>query len=275
MTDREGPTLTPEEMKARNALRALGVPRAESAFRERLKNDFASGTFEGRRLHPERRAIRAHAARWAALPAAAAIALVALSVLNRGPAVTLLNEPSAGYATVDGARVPAGDVPRLRRLLHPGAVVSLDDRAGLHFVIDRTLVMEVAPGTEMTVPNAPGRWLKRTVRSDVARGEVRVMTGAAFPGDRLRMRTPDAAVVVSGTVISVYADSTGTCVCVDEGTAKVGRRGGALEPVPAGKRMVVPRGGKAFLDKIAPPHQAHLKSFEDRYRTSVERPPEP
>jgi len=55
-------------------------------------------------------------------------------------------------------------------------------------------------------------------------GEIRVTTGPSFPGAHLDVSTPVAAIEVSGTTFAVILEPHGTCVCVLEGTVKVGRR---------------------------------------------------
>ncbi len=273
MSERMDDILSPEASRAREAVRALPRAEADPAFRARLRNDFVSGRRPGgARVRPAWPAFDPwKAARMAALPVAALLALALFAVANRGPALTLIGASSAGTVTVDGTAVPASDRDRLAGLIRPGVRVVLDDRASLDLLMDHVLVFEAAPGTEMIVPGSPGRWLFRTSRGRVERGEVRVMSGPDFPGRRLRMTTPDAVVELTGTVVSVYADTSGSCICVDEGTAMIGPSADRMQPVPAGMRMVVPRHEPAYVTTIAPPHQAHLKEFESEMAPRVGR----
>jgi ferric-dicitrate binding protein FerR (iron transport regulator) len=274
MSEPRDPALTPEEERVRDAVRALGAPAANLAFRNRLRNDFVSGRVGGKPV-PTGAPGPGWWTRWVALPAAAAILVVALVLVNRGPALTLVRAAGEGTAWVNAVEIPVADHDALTAALRPGATLKLNPTTTVDVRFDHVLMFQASPGTEWTIPNSPGRWMGSTARCLVRVGELQVMTGPEFSGRGLVVHTPDGMIELTGTIVSVVTDSTGTCVCVQEGTARIGPNPGALEAVPAGKRMVLPRGQAPFIAPIAPPHQAHLKAFESQYRSLVGRPAEP
>jgi hypothetical protein len=274
MSERRDPVLGPDEERAREAVRALGKPQADPTFRARLRNDFVSGRVGGRRVPTGARG-PGWWTRWVALPAAAAVLVVALALVNRGPALTVVRAAGEGTAWVNGTEIPLADQGALTAALHPGATLKLNQTTTVDLLFDHVLMFQASPGTEFTIPNSPGRWTGKTSRCLVRVGELQVMSGPDFPGRSLVMHTPDGMIELTGTIVSVVTDSTGTCVCVQEGTARIGPNAGALEAVPAGKRMVLPRGGQSpYVTTIAPPHQAHLLKFESEYHSMVGRPAE-
>jgi ferric-dicitrate binding protein FerR (iron transport regulator) len=116
----------------------------------------------------------------------------------------------------------------------------------------------------MTLPSPSGRWVKKTFRGRVDRGEARILTGAGFPGHRLRLEVPGGTTLVTGTLLSVATDGTFVCVCVVEGIAWVGRTSENMEAIPPGMRKVM------FTDTrpgvvlpIEPAHAAGLIQFRD------------
>jgi len=271
MSERRDPALGPDEQAARDAVRGLGTPKADPAFRNRLRNDFVSGRVAGKPV-PTGAPGPGWWTRWVALPAAAAILVVALTLMNHGPSMTLVRAAGEGTAWVNGKEIPLSDPGALTAALQPGATLKLNRTTTVDLLFDHVLMFQASPGTEFTIPNAPGRWVGTTSRCLVRVGELQVMSGPAFPGRSLVMHTPDGMIEMTGTIVSVVTDSTGTCVCVQEGTARIGPDPGALKAVPAGERMVLPRGGASpFIAPIAPPHQEHLEKFESQYRSMVGR----
>src|SRR5262245_1064076 len=117
MTRRDLPeSLTPDEARARDAVRGLGVPAAEPSFRARLKRDFVAGKIgEARVLSLPATAAtpapwyRRPAFRLALVPAALAGLVVGgfamLSMTDRGPGWTLMTARGSGAVMVDGAPV--------------------------------------------------------------------------------------------------------------------------------------------------------------------------
>lgn len=236
-----GPT-TPEEARARDALRALPRPAADPAFRARLRADFVSGRI-GQRVTlalPQRRAIWA----WVLGPVVAVFVAVAVPSANHGPAWRVATIEGSGMVVVDQRPVPAQRADDLRRALHPGARLSTVGPVTLELVSERSLMLQIASGTDLTLPEPPPRWFGRVTRAAVTSGEIRITSGPAFRGARLTVTTPEAHVEVTGTTLAVICEPAGTCVCVLEGAVMMGPSGGTMEPVPEGRRMFVFRDGR-------------------------------
>jgi hypothetical protein len=241
--------------------------RADPAFRERLKHAFVTGSVAGRTpaaaragAHP-----RGWGLWWVLAPAAAAALLALFAVANRGPAWTIAAGRGGGTLWVDGVPVPANDVVELARHVRAGATLRLSPDGEVDLVCAGELALQVTAGSEMTIPEPPGRWLRRTVRATVERGEVRFVTGPRFTGSRLRVETPEALVVVTGTTLAVIRDTTGTCVCVWSGRVEFGPRRGTPEPVAAGKRRVLYADGRPPLtEDLGPGERMKLDMFQGR-----------
>jgi len=240
---------TPAEARARDAVRALPPPAADAAFRARLKADFVAGSIappvRAATIVPLRSAFTWRRA-FVPLAAAAAAVLVIAGVLNRGAPWHLMAVAGDGVAVVDGVPVPLGHADELARRLVPGARVRVPETATVELASMGTLAIQLTPGTDLTVPAVPGRWWARRVAAEIRSGEIRVTSGRRFKGARLAIETPAASVELSGTTLAVICDPEGTCVCVLEGHARVGPRGGAMMSVPGGMRRFV------FLDARAP-----------------------
>lgn len=237
----ERDVLTPDEQRARDAVRGLAPPRAEPAFRARLKADFVSGAIASTR--PRVVVLRPWYARpafaWVAVPVAAAAALLLVPVLNRGPAWEMTRLTGDGIAVVDGRPIPLGHADQLARRIRPGVRVELPEGAVLELAVPGTLALELSHGADVTVPARPGRWFAREVSTEARSGEMRIATGPAFHGATLRIATLEARVEVTGTALAVICEPEGTCVCVEEGTVQVGEKAGPMVAVPAGMRRYV------------------------------------
>ncbi|TMQ74199.1 MAG: FecR domain-containing protein [Candidatus Eisenbacteria bacterium] len=244
------------ETRARDAVRGLAMPRADVAYRARLKRDFASGRIGARRVLElpvawHRRPFW----RWALAPVTVALLAVALFATNRGPAWTVLSTTGDGIAIVDETPVPLAHAEELERRLRPGARVVAPEGAEVELASAAGIVFQVTGGTEFTVPASPGRWFARRVTGAVRHGEIRVTTGPSFRGARLHLDTPEAAVEVTGTTLAVICEPAGTCVCVFEGVVHVGAKGAAAEAVPGGRRRYVFSDGR-------PPEVADIRPAE-------------
>ena len=232
---------TPEETRARDAVRALSRPVAREEFRARLRREFTAGT-----LAPAAPAVvlrmpwhRRASTRWSAAAFAAAAAFVVAMVANRAPEWKLESVHGDGVVVVDGTPVPTAHSEDLARRMKPGAFVQLPAEVQLELVSHGTLAVQITGGTHASVPSLPGRWWSRHAAAEVREGEIRVTTGSAFHGARLAIDTPEARVAVVGTTFAVICEPAGTCVCVMEGRLMVGSRGGAMSPVMAGHRRYV------------------------------------
>ena len=260
-------TLTPGEARARDALRQLPRPEADPAFRARLKREFVSGSITSLLGDAARRAAGAGSGRvvrgpWAAWAprlawAAAAAAIVAASVLaiNHGPRWQVSGVTGSGIAVVGQRPIPLEHVAELAQALRPGLRIQVPPGASLELTAPGTLMIQVAAGTEMVLPESPGRWFGRRVTAEVRRGELRITTGASFHGARLAVNTPEARVEVTGTTLAVICEPMGTCVCALEGRVGVAARGASMEMVTGGHRRFVFNDGR-------PPEMAEMRATE-------------
>ena len=268
MTEHRPEQRTPEEERAREAVRSLAPARADAAFRERLKRDFVAGRVGGRSVVAlpgawHRRGI----GRLALVSAAAALLVVTVWLTDRGPGWSVLAVSGEGVAMVEGSPVPLTDRDELARRMRPGTRLAVPAGAEIELASAAGLVVQVTAGTEFTLPATPGRWLNRTITAAVGRGEIRVTTGAAFHGARLFVETPEAVVEVTGTTLAVICEPAGTCVCVFDGAVGMGLRGGTMEMVPTGRRRFVFSDGRPpETDAIRPMENAKLGMFRDSRR---------
>jgi ferric-dicitrate binding protein FerR (iron transport regulator) len=267
-------TRSAREARAREAVAGLERPRADAAFRERLKRDFVSGRI-GERRSLVLEAVRQKSPAWRLAFAVAAALLVVVGVMsmNRGGSWTVLATTGDGVAIVEGQPVPLAHHEALDQKIQPGMRITVPEGGEMELTTTAGLVVQVTAGTEFVLPTVPGRWFGRRATGSVRRGEIRLTTGPAFRGAALHIDTPEAVVVVTGTTLAVICEPTGTCVCVHDGAVKVGPRGGAMEDVTAGRRRYVFNDGR-------PPETAEIRAtevhplgtFRDRRKSLLERP---
>jgi ferric-dicitrate binding protein FerR (iron transport regulator) len=120
----------------------------------------------------------------------------------------------------------------------------------------------------MVLPGRPRRWFPRSLRADIEAGEVRFLTGPRFPGRTLVLSTPEGRAEITGTVVSVLRDVAmgATCVCVMEGTARIGMTDADMEPVPHGMRKVMFADGRTpLVVSILPEHRDGLTAFQKAF----------
>jgi len=274
MNDRSGKHMDDEAIA--RGIRNLPDVEADPAFRERLRSAFVSGGLpageepKSASLRPGGGGLRW----WQWLVPATAVAAVALILvaLNPGPALRVLEAPVDGYVRVDETPIQFVDRARLDEALVAGASLALPPGRNLDLVADGTVLYEVAGGTRMTIPATPGRWFARAAECTLYSGEIRMKTGARFPGATLRVYTPDGMVVVTGTLLSVQCDEGGTCVCVLEGTARVGVDAESLEPVPPGNRKIMLRDGTVKIIPVKEMHRDGVLDFDARVGDQMNRP---
>ena len=234
---------TGAEKATQDAVRALARPRAEGAFRARLRHEFTTGRF-GRR-------VPAYTPRpWWALkrvlvPVAAAVLAVALVWLDGGPDWKIAGADGDGHVAVEGGVRAPGDRMLAARLARGGELIT-DSTLTLHLVAPGIAAVTLAPGTDVRLSSTPGRWWGRSMSVEVRSGDAYFTTGRAFHGAHLDVSTPEVSVRAVGTAFAVLRDPAGaTCVCVMEGRVRVGEAGaaaaGAVE-VPAGMRRIVEAG---------------------------------
>jgi hypothetical protein len=275
MNDRELNDLTPDQARAREAVRSLPVVEADPGFRERLKADFVAGRLgleqEPGRSGRRRAARRRGGAWWLLIPSAVAALVVGVLIFNGGPPPDLAAVTGEGTVTVDGRAFPTAERGAIAKAIGPGVRVEVSDGVDFDLVYGGTMAVRLSSGAA-TIPAAPARWFGRTGGCMVERGELNVLTGPGFRGGHLVMATGEGIVEITGTLVSVFRDSSITCVCVQEGKASVGVDAGDMEPVPAGMRKVMfADGSPPMLTDIAPPHRDHLIAFEREYGPIIRR----
>jgi ferric-dicitrate binding protein FerR (iron transport regulator) len=271
MSDR--PTSPDRDDQVARRLRELAEVDASPAFRERLRAEFVSGEIRTRtapapadlpgRTEPVRRRV---GWRWWAIPAAAAAALVVvvLALANRAPRLEVLAVSGSGEIRVGDRTVAVANLPALQHAVRPGVEVEVPSGARLDLRIAGIAIYEITGGTRLTLPESPGRWFGRRIHGRIHAGELRLKTGPGFAGCRLRIRTPEGLVDVSGTLLSVQCDAGGTCVCVLEGTAHVGTDERDLEPVKPGFRKIMLRDGTVEIIPVKPMHRDGVLDFDRR-----------
>ena len=198
------------------------------------------------------------------MAAAAAAVLIGAVMLNRGPGLQVLDSAGTGPVQVGGVSVPLSDQRELQSRIKFGVELEVPVRATIDLWAKDIAIYEVTGGTRMTLPASPGRWIGRSVECSVFVGEVRLRTGERFSGSELRFYTPDGIVEVSGTLLSVQCDTLGTCVCVLEGSARVGVDEDDLELVTPGHRKIMLRDGTKKIIPVKPMHRDGVLDFSER-----------
>lgn len=240
MSDRRDPDLTPQERVTRDALNALARPRPDAAFRARLRQEFVSGRIGRRRGVVGERTGFARPLVW--LPMAATCALAVALFFNRGPDWRVNAVSGEGNVRVDGVVVAGADVRSLGALLRRGGHVQVEGALTVDVVAPGLVAVAIAPGAEVTLPPAPNRWFSRRMQAQLASGDVYFTTGRQFHGATLEVTTAHARVLAVGTAFAVLCGDSGTCVCVLEGTVRVGDVHARVEDgiaVPHGMRRVL------------------------------------
>jgi ferric-dicitrate binding protein FerR (iron transport regulator) len=127
-----------------------------------------------------------------------------------------------------------------------------------------TLVLRVAPGSDVLLPDPPGRWFGRTRELYVSTGSVFASTGGEPLGFNLVVTTDDARTRITGTTFAVRRNGRGTCVCLYEGSVEVEQRvRGESVLVPTGRRVQVYSDGEA--PAIEPLDDAEVAELEGLY----------
>ena len=245
-----------EEVRA--AIRGLSSPAADPGFRERLGRRFAEGD-----LPPAQRPRAPRVLPWLAAATVLGVVVAVLLFSERGPSWHVANPRAEGTVEIDGVIVERAQLAE--RALRPGTRIRVLAAPDVDLVLPGTLTLQITPGTEMTLPGLPRSFGRPSVVSEFVSGEARITSGAGFAGSRLRFRTPEAQIEVTGTTLAVIRDLVATCVCVFEGTVRIGTRPDALEPVEAGTRRSVYRDGRTpFTEEIRPMEQMKLEILRDR-----------
>ncbi|MEE9271543.1 MAG: hypothetical protein V3V49_14935 [Candidatus Krumholzibacteria bacterium] len=261
MTDHPGKS--PDEQELAKRVQDLPDVASDDAFREDLRSRFVHGGLESPAAETGTYDPEAGRRWWQwAVPVVgvAAAAIAAIILLNGGPAMHVLDVADGSAVRIDGA--PA--ILHTGQVLRAGAEIEVPEGERVDLVARGVVLYEVTGGTRMTLPATPGRWFNRTVVCSVFVGELRLKTGVRFAGSELRVYTPDGIVEVTGTLLSIQCDAEGTCVCVLEGTARVGVNDDDLEPVTPGNRKIMLRDGTVKIIPVKPMHRDGVLEFNER-----------
>ncbi len=125
------------------------------------------------------------------------ITLLGAARLNRGP------DWRSGSS--DGGALPPPGQP----LIHNGA-------GPLRLVCPGFARLELAPGTEMTVPTTPNRWIGRAIGMHLTKGELRVSTDPTLVNRLFVINAPaaDLVPISPGSIFLVQAGAESTAVAV-------------------------------------------------------------
>ena len=263
MTERPDPDSP--TVRAKAELRRLSRPLPDDAFRARLKREFVAGTMTSPAgdLVPLGRTRRSMGGWFGALAAAAAI--IAVSVMNRGPQWEVRAVAGAGVVNIDGRSVALDDAPQLTRLLRAGARMAVPESAQIDLALQGYILMQVTGGTEATLPGGFGRWFGRSAEGTLESGELRVTTGPRFHGVHLLMRTPETFAEVAGTTFALIRNADSSCVCVLEGAISMSGRTSPADTVRAGfRRSVYGDGRVPRVEAIRPMEVMKLTMLRDQ-----------
>jgi len=260
---------TPDEQRASDAVRSLRMGGATPAFRARLKHEFITGTISSGLERSRMRGVltvRRFPAWVRPMAWAAAAALLVMTVLgvNRGPAWQVKGASGVGIVVVGNRPIPLNHAEELSSALRPGVRIQVPPGAELEVMAKGQIAIVMMSGTEAVLPQTPGRWFGREVAAELSQGQLRITTGPGFRGARLALRTPEADVAVTGTTLAVICEPHGTCVCVLEGRVDVGPRGGEMAAVDEGRRRFVFNDGREpEVDEMRPIEREKLGVFRD------------
>lgn len=277
MSDHEHEPLDERQRLAQDAVRSLDRPQADPEFRARLKAQFVEGRIpespdspglsvvDGTGDAPETPVAspRRNWTAWGGLAAAAVVAFVFFFNAAKLPGPELVASTGAGTVTIDGVRYGADNPAGLGEALVPGARVVVGDDARIDLAYPGSFFMRLDQGTDLVLPERPGRWTGRRIEAVMAAGEISVRTGPKLAGGDLVVDTGLAQAVIHGTLISVVRMPDLACICLFEGDADVLSDGHDLGHLAHGKRWVVfDDGREPQMMDIAPPHLEHMKAFD-------------
>lgn len=260
------PPLSPEEQRAAEAVRSLADVPVDPDFRARLRREFVAGaiapggTAGGAEESPPPPAGR----RAAIVPlfgmAAAAAAAILIWFASEAPRWEYAGASgAAGEIWVRGQRMDPDDDAGIEAMLEPGTHIRTTGEMQVDIVLRNRLSVQLAPGSEVTVPDRPRRWFGGGATCEVLQGEIRFVTGPEMPGSRILVQSPLAAVEVTGTSFAVISGPDSVCVCVLDGTVHMTDADGSAHAVPGGKRRTVFRSLPPHVEEILPMERMKLQ----------------
>ncbi len=263
MNERDDMNLTPAERQIQDAIRGLGDVRADADFQARLRREFVSGEIAAAEPAVQ---LPNKAARWSwfAAPLLAAAALALFMLWGGGPDWSVRSVRGDGTIQVAGQPVAAGDTDRIADLIVPGVRIVVPDGVELELALGDVMVLGIIRDSDVTIPAEPVGGDAALV-AHVGHGELLVKTGPSFPGETLQLVTAEGLTELVGTTIAINKGDGFTCVCVLEGTARIGKDRDHFDEVSAGSRKVMFADGREpMIVPIEPGHQRDLREFEAR-----------
>lgn len=235
------PALSEEERRVRDEVRSLSDMKPTLPFKQKLRKSFVAGDIQKREEEPKKSGSVIRGLVFKVLAPAAAAALIAVGVWNwdRPAAWEISITPGEGTLLVDGQAFSTTDFVALEPRLVSGARLILQAEDVLEILSEGMMAIQLTPGTEMVLPDLPGKLFKSTVHGELAMGEIRVVTGSEFHGSELRFHTEEADVQVMGSTMAVIRDSVSTCVCAFQGCIFMATSGGGFNEVPSGMRRFI------------------------------------
>jgi FecR protein len=265
MSDRHDNNLNEQQRLAQDALRSLPRPTADAEFRARLKSQFMAGAIEETPLsdsNAEAGTRRLYRLSISCIAAAAILTAVMLG-FNSLPGPDVLATNSIGTVTIDGREIPAENTAVIGEALIESAHVQVGEGASLDIVYPGSFALRLGPGTDVVLPNRPGRWFNRSVEAQMDFGEISVRTGPDLSGGNLVIRTEEGRAVIHGTLVSVLRNDAVTCVCLFEGSTDILTEKAELGAIPLGMRWVLFRdGSEPQLMEIVPAHRDHMLGLD-------------
>jgi ferric-dicitrate binding protein FerR (iron transport regulator) len=197
-----------EETRALEAVRSLPRPEADPAFRQRLRENFATGSITGDPAPREtvRRGAPAPLPRWrrlAPLAVAAAAVVLLLVPYARQTGLDLVSVEGANQIVLNGELVSCDDLSPIQAALQWGCRIEVPDGATVELARSGQLVMDLE-GVEFTFPRRPlpliGGGMSSSVEGD---GTVRIATAPGAAGQAFRLQVGDANLVIRDSVFTV------------------------------------------------------------------------
>jgi uncharacterized cupin superfamily protein len=255
---------TPEERAAAEAVGALGGPRAPDAFRAELRARFVSGAIaeDGPAASPAKPRRPAPIVALFGLAAAAALSWLVWTGTQPDPWHYMGASGESGEVWVCGHLMDPGDEEGIQAMLHAGTPIKTTGTMQFDFAMHDHLSVQLAPESEMTVPEWPRRWLGNTASCEVTYGEARFTTGPRY-ASRLLVSSPLAMIEVTGTTLAVISGQDSSCVCVLDGEVVMTDDDGTAHVVEAGTRRTVFRDKPAHVMDILPMERMKLEMHRD------------
>lgn len=236
------------------------APVADPAFRERMRRRF----LEGVATAPERTPRPAGTRAWRGYALAAAVVL-ALS------GAWLWTRPRPAELTLLSADVTVR-VGTHERAVTTGATLAWSaasrlatDQQAATFALDRRVVFELAPDTEVELLELAEPGAARTIELRLRSGSLRVATREGFAPSGMLVHAPDCDVRIVGTEFGIDVfPGEATCVCCTEGVVEVELADGHATrlSVPAGGNAWCPAGGApAMTGPVKPMHATPIEAL--------------